>query len=118
MMPDAIQARLRDVLELNPTATTQQLRVVLVNRVRYLMGSAEIKNYKYLDSFQEVSPGDHPGGALAGEPQGGDGGGWDTGDGTWDVDSFGHAQTGKAEGKGTKGKTCDGATPTVGNGRS
>ena len=61
MMPDKIQQRLRDVLELNPKATIAQLRAVLVQRVRFIMGTLESdKLYKdpnrmEVDAFEDLA---------------------------------------------------------------
>ena len=105
IVPEDVHSRLRDVLELHPNATIPQLRSIILNRVKCLLGTAEAeKDAMELDALKDTKPElpepepyDDPAGAWQGD------GGADCGG---DSDSFGWKATGAATAT-RMGKTGD-----------
>ena len=97
MMLDKVQQRLRDVLELNPKASIAQLRAVLVQRVRYIMGTLESDKLYKDPNKMDLDYFDENGGAWGGDEE------WpeepEEGGDQLPADSFGWKPKGLGKGK-------------------
>ena len=106
MLPDVLQARLRDVLELNPKASISELWKLLVNKVRYNLGMAAAQDDRMqidglADEPAERPHPDRPAKELEYEKNWQ----WDEESQAWvAMDSLGWKPKGAAKGKGLKGK--------------